>query len=279
MGTLRNSQRMLLPALPRVIPNVLGNPSLLDREEVPEELQHAFHDGPRRGVGKFLANRHNSRFLALESWWRTPRQWDQLWHVVRPGPRPQPDLFIYRDTHISLTPSLAFESLPEANVIHLYRDGRDVANSLVESYNALADEALTEMTSIDVRLGRSHDHRRIPWWVEEGAESEFLDASQFGRSIWFWAFVTERCESYFSSLSERESDRLLNVRYEDFMRDPQLWGWRICDHLDKEPTAAFRRTLNQARTTAIGKHKQRPREEIEEGTQIAGMMLEELGYR
>jgi len=174
---------------------------------------------------------------------------------------------------------LAFESFPGGKVIYLYRDGRDVANSLVESYNALADEALTEKTSIDVRLGRSYDHRRVPWWVEEGAESEFLDASQFGRSIWFWAFVTERCESYFGSLSERESDRLLKVRYEDFMGDPQFWGRRICNHLGKEPTAAFRRTLNQARTTSIGKHKQRPREEIEAGTQIAGKMLDELGYR
>ena len=185
MGTLHNSQRMPLPALPRVIHNISANPSVLELEKIPEELHAAFQDGLRRGMRKFSANRYNSRFLALESWWRTPRQWDQLWHVVRPEPRPRPDLFICGETHISLAPSLAFDSLPEANVIYLYRDGRDVANSLVESYNALADEALTEMTSVDVRLGRSYDHRRVPWWVEERAESEFLEASQFGRSIWF----------------------------------------------------------------------------------------------
>ena len=278
IGTLRNTQRMRLPALPRAIPNLLGNPSILEKNQIPEVVRKAFQDGLRRGTEKFIDNRYNSRFLALESWWSTPRQFDQLWHVVRPGRRPLPSLFIYRETHISLAPSLAFEAFPDGRILYLYRDGRDVANSLVESYNALTDDALSELTSIDVCLGRDYDHRRVPWWVEEGDEQAFIEASQYGRAIWFWAFVVDRCESYFSSLHAHDSDRLLKIRYEDFMREPHTWGERICEHLNMEPTTAFRRKLDKARTVSIGKHRNRPKNEIEEATHIAGEVLEEMGY-
>jgi hypothetical protein len=278
IGTLRSSQRKQLPILPRVNLNILGNPSVLERDELPKEIHGAFQESMRRGVRKFLSNRYNSRFLALESWWRTPRQLDQLWHVVRPGRRPLPNLFIYRETHLSLAPSLAFEAFPDGKIMYLYRDGRDVANSLVESYNALTDDALTNLTSVDVRLGRDYDHRRVPWWVEEGKDQAFIEASQYGRAIWFWAFVVDRCESYFSSLETPDSDRLLKIQYEDFMHNPHTWGERICEHLDVNPTAAFHRHLDRARTSSIGKYQHRPEHEIEEATRIASGALKRLGY-
>lgn len=277
LGKLRNSQRMPVPYLPRAIHNMLGNSDIEQR--LPEELRQLLQESLREGIGKFLANRYNSRFMALESWWRKPRQLDQLWHVIRPGRRPPPDLFIYRETHISLAPALAFNAFSDARLIYIFRDGRDVANSLVESYNALNDEALEKQTSVDVRLGRPYDHRWVPWWVDEGSERAFIDASQYGRAIWFWKFVVSRCESYFSTLSETDSDRLLKIQYEEFMRDPLTWGERICEHLGVESTAAFRRYLGQARTSSIGKHQHRPEPEIQEATRIASEELSQLGYQ
>ena len=60
------------------------------------------------------------------------------------------------------------DALPDAPIVHIVRDGRDCANSLVESYDVLSDEKLTHLKGSEMRLGRPYDERFVPWWVEEG---------------------------------------------------------------------------------------------------------------
>ena len=75
---------------------------------------------------------------------------------------------MYKEPLFSLAPEFVFDALPEAKIIYIFRDGRDIANSLVASYDVLTDQELTHLQSSEMQSGRSYDHRYVPWWVAEG---------------------------------------------------------------------------------------------------------------
>ena len=271
------AQRIYAELLPRTLMNVYGGSNLVDRESL-SSIDSSVKNILSRGIGTFINNRYNSRFLALESWWNRPRDVEQLWHVVRPGRRPLPSLVIYRSTHLSFSPELVFESIPDAKVIYIYRDGRDVANSLVESYNAFANEGLSDPNSEDVRLGRKYGDLHIPWWVDEGREETFASSTQYVRALWFWDFIVGKCIDYFDSLSNEERSRLLVLKYENLVSAPEEVGDKICTHLDMQPSFHFKKRLKEARASSIGKHKQRPKDELSEGKRVARKTLSKLDY-
>jgi len=228
------------------------------------------------GISNYLASEYNSRFRALGDWWRAPLQWRRLHHVVRRGSRPQPEWFVYKEPFLSLAPEFIFESITDAKAIYIYRDGRDVANSLVESYDVLTDQDLAHLQSAEMRLGRPHVDRYVPWWVAEGREDEFLDSSPYVRAIWMWSYMVLRCRRYFQERDVEE--KVLQVQYETFVQEPHRVGSKILKHLELERTHAFRRHLDRARTTSIGKHRHRAQEEIEAGREVAEKALSKLGY-
>jgi hypothetical protein len=107
---------------------------------------------------------------------------------------------VYKEPFISLVPEYVLQALPEAKIIYIYRDGRDVANSLVESYKVLTDEELKNLQSAGMRLGRPRDDCYVPWWVEQGRDEEFIQSPPYVRAIWLWAYMAQRCHEYFSGL-------------------------------------------------------------------------------
>lgn len=248
----------------------------LANQDLSEQEYEALCGSVKRGIDIYLAGEYNSRFRALEDWWRAPLQWRRLKHVVRRGSRPRPERFVYKEPFLSVAPEVALDALPDAKVIYIYRDGRDVANSLVESYDVLTDEELTHLQGPEMRLGQPYDERYVPWWVANGREDEFIESRPYVRAIWMWAYMVRRCRRYFSSLES--PDQVLQIRYEDFMRKPDTVGDKILDHLDGNDTWAFRRHLNRARTSSIGKYAQRPREELVAAQQVAGDALKTLEY-
>jgi len=195
---------------------------------------------------------------------------------VRRGERPRPDWFVYKEPFLSLAPEFPLDALPDANIIYIYRDGRDVANSLVESYDVLTNRELTHLQSAEMRLGRPYDERYVPWWVAEGRDKEFIESSQYVRSIWLWTYMVQRCQQYFSNLGT--TAQVLQIQYESFMRKPEMIGEKILEHLGTASTHAFRCHLNRARTSSIGKHMRRPETELQAARRLAYPMLETLGY-
>src|SRR5690606_32040121 len=184
---------------------------------------------------------------------------------------------VFKEPFLSFAPEIVLESMPGAPIVHLVRDGRDVANSLVRSYDVLTDERLVDLSHSEMHLGRRVDHRYVPWWVEEGAEDAFLAAVPYVRAIWMWKVMVARCEVAFAPLEA--AARVLEVRYEAFMREPVAVGDGIAAHFGARPTANFHRRLRRAHLDSIGSYRKRDPKEVSAAERIAGDALERLGYR
>ena len=185
---------------------------------------------------------------------------------------------IYKEPFLSFAPDFVDEALPHAQVIHIYRDGRDVANSLVRTYDVLTDESLTHLRASEMRLGRKYDHRFVPWWVEDGCEDAFIACSPYARAIWMWKYMVRICHTYYERPEIAQSGRVLLLRYEDLMREPKVYGRIILEHLGAPASPAYERMLLKAHAKSIGKYKKRDRAEVEEAERIAGDELTLYGY-
>lgn len=255
--------------VPTLVPHLAGRGA-------DESVEQALPESLSRSFDAYLSSDYHSRFQALEYWWHAPFQLDRLRHVIRSGSRPLPERFVYKEPFFALSPELIVEGLPDAKIIYIYRDGRDVANSLVQSYDVLNDRELTHLRSAEMRLGRLCDDRHVPWWVEKKHDRKFMGSTQYVRAIWMWAYMTGRCHKGFSRLDT--DGRLLQIQYEEFMHHPHEEGKRILRHLGVDRTTAFRQILDEAQTTSIGKYQARPEDEISDAENIAGEILSCMGY-
>ena len=99
----------------------------------------------------------------------------------------------------------ALLAYPEAVAVHVIRDGRDVATSLLERGWLSAERAGAD----DARLPFGAHAR---FWVEPGREEEFSQVSDATRAAWAWRrYVTA---------AGAMPGRTVEVRYEDLVADP-----------------------------------------------------------
>jgi hypothetical protein len=270
LNGLPDAECMIGTLLPVSIPQIVNadlSPAVYDA------LAIAFE----RGLDDYMASgRFHSRGAALQKWVNAPSGIRGLLDAVK-GERSITRL-IYKEPFLAFAPEFVYRALPEAKIIHIYRDGRDCANSLIRTYDVLSDENLTHLMGAEMRMGRKIDDRYVPWWVEEGRESAFLAASPYGRAIWMWAYMVTCCHDFFSQAEVKKSGRVMLLRYEDFMQDPVTYGQAVLDHLDLPSSHSFVRRLKQAHTDSIGKHERRPDAELEEAERLAGDALRLYGY-
>jgi hypothetical protein len=250
----------------------------LAAQPLPDDVREALWRSFRCSLVDYLASgAYHSRAAALGKWWAAGRRPSELSAAVR-GRRDE-ELLIYKEPFLAFAPELAYEALPEARLIYIFRDGRDVADSLVRSYDVLSDEKLADLESNEVMIGRLIGERCLPWWVTESDAGEFFAASPYLRAIWMWREMVRRCTELLERPDVAASGRVLRVRYEDLMRDPLGQGEAIARHLGRQLTPRMRKRLQSAHTRSVGTHRRRERSEILAAERLAGAELEALGYR
>jgi hypothetical protein len=253
--------------LPTVIPHLINF-------QLPPFVHDALVGAFRRSLTDYsTSGLFNSRSSALRKWFAAR---DGLVRAAI-GQR-SVDRIIYKEPFLAFAPEYTYESLPGARLIYIVRDGRDVADSLVRTYDVLTDQKLTHMNTAEAPMGREWGGRFVPWWVEVGREDDFLSASAYVRAIWMWAVMVRRCRAFFSEDRVIDQGGVLHIRYEDMVDDPQEWGRRITEHIGGAMTRRMRHRIESAHSRSIGTYKRRTTQELTEAVRVAGVELRAHGY-
>jgi Sulfotransferase family len=169
---------------------------------------------------------------------------------------------------VEQTPELSFvvgaavRAYPEATVLHIVRDGRDVVCSLLEK-GWLRD-----------RDGR--DDAGLPFgsyaraWVEPERREEFSRAREATRAAWAWRRYVTAARS--------APQHALEVRYEQIAADPAKAAAEIAERLetDARPLAE---ALGAVHARSVGRwQRDLTPEQLEDVEREAGSLLRELGY-
>lgn len=184
------------------------------------------------------------------------------------------DRFVFKEPFLSVSPTLAANELA-AGIFWILRDGRDVANSLVNSYNVLTDDDLRACRSNEnpVRSERKVGDLHIPWWVADGDVDLFARSTPYVRAGLMWAFTTATCQEAFAG-----DDRVMHKRYEDLVSDPRLCQQTIEAFLGVPATAPLAKACKAASAGSIGAFRRRERADIEALESAIGTTLATYGY-
>ena len=266
------------PALECVSGNLLPvGIAHLAAQDLPEDFRDALQRSFRGALADYLTTSlYHSRSAALRKWWAASRRPSGLASAIE-GRRVE-RMLVYKEPFLAFAPELAYGSLPHARLVYIYRDGRDVADSLVRTYDVLSDRKLADLESNEVQLGRRVGELYVPWWVGDSESEPFLRTSPYLRAVWMWREMVRRCRDFFARPDVAASGRVLQVRYEDLIGDPVPQGQAIAEHLGAQLTPRMRRRLLSAHPRSVGIHGRREQAELAEAERLAGAELEALGY-
>ena len=157
----------------------------------------------------------------------------------------------------------ALRAYPAARAVHIVRDGRDVACSLLErGWFAASREG-----SDDAGLAYGAHAR---FWVEPDRAEEFRTASEARRAAWAWR--------RYVSAARAVQERILEIRYEELVSEPATVAKQVSEYLDLEPEP-LARSFSRAFDRSVGRWKKDlTPDQVRDVEDEAGDVLRELGY-
>ena len=172
---------------------------------------------------------------------------------------------------VEQTPELAHlvrvipAAYPEARIVHIVRDGRDVVCSLLEK-PWLRQE---QVRSDDAGLPYG-SHARF--WVEPKRRAEFETASDARRAAWVWRrYVT-------AARSAPAATPLLEIRYERMTEDPEAAAEEL-GHFLGTSSRLIAPAIGHAHADSVGRFRtDLSKEQLADVLDEAGDLLRELGY-
>jgi hypothetical protein len=170
---------------------------------------------------------------------------------------------------VEQTPEMAFlvgaalQAYPAAGVVHLVRDGRDVASSLLERGWLSAKRSGSD----DAGLAYGVQPR---FWVEPERRDEFVAASDATRAAWAWrSYVT----------AARREPAALELRYEQLVGDRAAAAAAVGAHLGVAPGVVLQ-AIRSGHDRSVGRWRtDLSPEQVADVEREAGPLLSELGYR
>lgn len=161
--------------------------------------------------------------------------------------------------HVATALPIAF---PEAVVIHIVRDGRDVVCSLLEKPWLKREQPSAD----DAGLPYGSYAR---FWVEPDRSEEFELSSDARRAAWVWrSYVT----------AARNAPDAVEVRYEELAADPDGVARAIAPELGAPPRP-LAAALREAHASSVGRYRtDLASDQLADVEAEAGDLLRELGY-
>ena len=152
---------------------------------------------------------------------------------------------------------------PQAAVVHMLRDPRDVAASLLQKGWLRAGRPGQD------DVGSPYGHH-VRFWVEPERAEEFDRADEARRAGWAWR--------RYVSAARVASGNTLEVRYEDLAADPVATSEPLAVHLGADPVL-LGEAFTHMHAESVGRWRRNLRaEQVSEVEAEAGELLVELGY-
>ena len=154
-------------------------------------------------------------------------------------------------------------AFPDAQVIHIVRDGRDVVSSLLEKPWLRPAQSRTD----DAGVAYGAYAR---FWVEPERRHEFETTSEARRAAWAW-------RRYVTAARGAQAP-VLELRYEDLSADPAAVAAALASFLGA-PEHALATALGSAHSTSVGRYRSDlDAQQLADVLDEAGELLRELGY-
>jgi hypothetical protein len=156
----------------------------------------------------------------------------------------------------------ALRAYPQATAVHVIRDGRDVACSLLER------GWLGGRTGVDDANQSFGSYARF--WVEPERREEFEHASEARRAAWAWRrYVTA---------ARAVPERTVDLRYEALVADPLAEAERVAAALGAPPDP-LRAAFAEVHDESLGRwRRDLSPDQLRDVEAEAGPLLAELGY-
>jgi hypothetical protein len=260
LGSMRNVEHIDEPWFPMMLPVMQGK-GLIDREVARTLLrsftEELFHD-------MILLRNANFRPQDLSSIWvrkSAPEIFSRLvnlhsrddvqWYV-----RENKSLLLYNLAEVMLYLSFLIEVFPHCKIIHVVRNGLDVALSIADKQWFSDAQLKNPRNNLLFREYRSADGVKryyLPWWLQEEDSESFLNMGNFGRGLCYWRSLLEQSQEQIKQLKAKKPQIYREVKYEELVRDPAHVLDALADYLDVAPseqTASIRATLEGQKTVS-----------------------------
>ncbi|MGD1855061.1 MAG: sulfotransferase [Leptolyngbyaceae cyanobacterium] len=167
------------------------------------------------------------------------------------------------------------QAFPNAQFVHIIRDGRDAALSHSKKPWMQAAQA----KSPKYEPGGYPYGPYARFWVEPERIAEFESTSDIHRCIWAWRQHTENALDAIANIPQ---DRYHELRYEDLITNTESETERLLDFLSIDNPASrqhFHDAVSKVRPDSVGLWKNElSSEQLQQVEQEAGELLRKLNY-
>jgi hypothetical protein len=251
LGTCRNVEHLDEPWLPMLLPMLAGKGAIEETLAIDmfrSSVVELFND-------RLLMRHVNFRPSDLSSIWRQKSPDEIISRLI--GLYSREDVRQYAGENaptlvLNLTDTLPFsrffsKALPGCRIIHVLRDGVDVALAIADKGWLSDGELLSPNNALPYwQFHRSSNAQSyyFPWWLEADEAEMFLGFSDFERGLMYWRRLLDLSEKQGAGTESKE----LLVKFSDLMERPREVLRSLLEYLGSPESLSSREPLGLPET-------------------------------